>query len=117
ILTGVFLIVAGFVQLTAWKARHLDHCRGASCGDVARPDTRGAWTHGLRLGLHCGSCCSRLIAAFLAVGVMALRARAPATVVITAERVAPRPEPIARATGAMIVAAGLVAIARASLPL
>jgi hypothetical protein len=45
---------------------------------------------------------------------MDLRAMAVVTVAITAERVAPDGNRVARATGAIVVAAGLLLIARAA---
>src|SRR5437660_6281780 len=58
IAVGVVIVMAGFLQLTAWKARHLACCREApGRGCTLPPDTGTAWRHGLRLGLHCGQCC------------------------------------------------------------
>ncbi len=112
---GVVVLAAGASQLTAWKARALACCRelpGRSSRLRADADT--AWRHGLRLGLHCCSCCAGLTAILLVVGVMDLRAMAVVTAAITVERLAPAGERVARATGAVAVAAGLVLIARAA---
>jgi predicted metal-binding membrane protein len=68
----------------------------------------------MRLGLQCARCCGNLMAALLAVGVMDLRAMAAVTAAITAERLTPAGERIARATGAIAVAAGLLLTARAA---
>ncbi|MBI3676513.1 MAG: DUF2182 domain-containing protein [Proteobacteria bacterium] len=115
ITVGVVVLIAGAFQFTAWKARHLACCRGAPGSGYALPATAGAaWRHGLRLGLHCSSCCAGLMAILLVIGVMDLRAMAVVTAAITAERLAPAGEHIARATGAVVVAAGLVVIAKAT---
>jgi predicted metal-binding membrane protein len=111
---GVVILIAGALQLTAWKARQL-----ACCGEVpgrgALSATAGAaWRHGLHLGLHCGKACGNLMVILLVVGVMDLRAMALVTAAITAERLSPAGDRIARATGAIIVAAGLLLIARAA---
>jgi predicted metal-binding membrane protein len=112
--TGVVLLLAGGLQLTAWKARQLWRCREPlSCCGSSAPDAHGAWRHGLRLGLHCGVCCAGLIAVLLVTGVMDLRVMAAVTAAITAERLAPWPARISRATGMLLVAAGAFAIARA----
>jgi len=112
--TGVVLVLAGCVQWTAWKARHLGHCRDArACGGSPSPDVRSAWRHGLRLGRHCSLCCSGFIVALLVTGVMDLRAMVLSTAAITAERLVPRPERVARATGLLVVAGGALVIARA----
>jgi predicted metal-binding membrane protein len=113
---GVTVLIAGALQFTAWKARHLACCREAP-GHGRRtlpPDAGTAWRHGLRLGLHCGYCCAGLMAILLVVGVMDLRAMAAVAAAITVERLAPAGERIARAIGAvLVVGAGLFLIARA----
>jgi predicted metal-binding membrane protein len=68
----------------------------------------------VRLGVHCSSCCGNLIVTLLVIGVMDLRAMAIVTVAITAERLAPAGERVARAIGAVCAAAGVVLLARAA---
>jgi len=113
--TGAVLLLAGAAQLTAWKARRLWDCRDplACCGPAA-DGPRGAFRHGLRLGLHCCQCCAGLIAALLVAGVMDLRVMALVTAATTIERLAPWPLRVARATGWLLAAAGAVEIARAA---
>ncbi len=112
---GVVVLVAGALQFSAWKGRHLACCREApGRGRTLPADAATAWRHGLRLGLHCSRCCAGLMAALLVVGVMDLRAMAAVGTAITVERLAPAGERVARATGAVIVAAGLFLIARAA---
>ena len=109
---GVIVLLAGALQFTAWKARHLACCRETPGRGVTLPaDARTAVRHGLRLGLHC-SCCAGLTTILLVIGVMDLRAMAVVTAAITAERLAPGAR-AARVIGAVGVAAGLVLIARA----
>ena len=111
---GVVVLTAGLLQLTAWKARQLACCRETPRHDRTLPaDARTAWRHGLRLGLRCGRCCGGLMAIFLVLGIMDLRAMAVVTAAITAERLAPGGEAVARALGASVVGAGLFLIARA----
>jgi predicted metal-binding membrane protein len=141
IAVGVVVLIAGCLQLTAWKARHLACCREASASARAgvsasygetspkRPpaaeaapgrgrrlpaDAGTAWRHGLRHGLHCTHCCAGPMAILLVVGVMDLRAMAVAAAAITVERLAPAGEHVARAIGAVVVGAGLFLIARAA---
>ena len=115
IAVGVVVLIAGSLQLTAWKARHLACCREApGRGRTLRADPGTAWRHGLRLGLHCTHCCAGLMAILLVIGVMDLRAMAVVAAAITVERLAPAGERIARATGAVVVGAGLFLIARAA---
>jgi len=110
IAVGVVVLLAGFLQFTAWKARHLACCRDT------RTRGRTAWQHGLSLGLHCTKCNVGLMAIILVIGIMDLRAMAVVAVAITVERLAPAPagERVARATGAVAVGAGLFLIARAA---
>jgi predicted metal-binding membrane protein len=111
---GAVVLLAGLLQLTAWKARHLACCRLLPGHRSLPASARAAWRHGVRLGLHCGYCCAGLMVILLVVGIMDLRAMAFVTAGITVERLAPAGERIARATGAVIVVAGLVLIVRAA---
>jgi len=112
---GVVVLIAGALQLTAWKAQGLACCRGAPRrGQTLAADARSAWRHGLRLGLECGRCCAGLMAILLVIGVMDLRAMAVVAAAITLERLAPAGERVARAIGALVVGAGLFLIARAA---
>ena len=115
IAVGVVVLMAGSLQFTAWKARHLAGCReAAGRGDTLPADAGTAWRHGLRLGLQCSRCCVGLMAILLVVGVMDLRAMAVVTAAMTVERLAPAGERVARATGAVAIGAGLLLIARAA---
>ena len=111
---GVVVLIAGALQFSAWKAHHLACCRQVPAPDQAlAADAGTAWGHGLRLGIHCSCCCAGLTAVLFAVGVMDLRAMAVVTAAITLERLAPAGERAARAVGAVVMAAGLLLIARA----
>ncbi|MEP6941301.1 MAG: DUF2182 domain-containing protein [Betaproteobacteria bacterium] len=115
IAVGVVVLIAGALQFSAWKARHLACCREAPGSGRALPADAGtAWRHGLRLGLHCSYCCSGLMVILLVVGVMDLRAMAVVAAAITVERLAPAGERVARATGAVVIGAGLLLIAQAA---
>jgi predicted metal-binding membrane protein len=115
IAVGVVILMAGSFQLTAWKERHLACCREApGRGRMLRADAVTAWRHGLRLGLHCTNCSIGLMAILLVIGVMNLRAMAVVAAAITVERLAPTGEHVARATGIVVLGAGLVLIVRAA---
>jgi predicted metal-binding membrane protein len=121
IATGVVVLIAGVLQLSAGKARRLACCREAPGrgrtlmrGLTSLVDAGTAWRHGLRLGLHCSRCCGGLMAILLVIGVMDLRAMAVVTAAITVERLAPARERVARAIGGGVIAAGLFLIARAA---
>jgi predicted metal-binding membrane protein len=115
IATGLVVLIAGAVQFTEWKAHHLTCCREAPWrGRILTVNAGTAWRQGIHLGLHCGLCCANLTAVLLALGVMDLRAMAAATTAITAERLAPAGKRVARASGFILVGAGLILIARAA---
>jgi predicted metal-binding membrane protein len=113
--TGAVVVLAGCVQLTAWKARQLARCRN---GPPCAPSTRSsAWSHGFRLGSHCILCCSGLMAVLLVAGVMDLAAMVVVAAAISVERLAPQPTLVARTTGSLVVALGALALVRAVVPL
>jgi predicted metal-binding membrane protein len=112
---GAVVLLAGALQFTAWKAHHLACCRESTWrGRTLSADAGTAWRHGVRLGLHCSSCCAGLTAILLVIGVMDLRAMAFVTAAITVERLAPAGERVARAVGVVVTGAGLILIAQAS---
>lgn len=112
---GVVVVIAGGMQFSAWKARHLACCREAPARAHVLPARAGtAWRYGLRLGFHCIGCSAGLTAIFLVGGVMDLRAMAVVTAAVTAERVAPAGRNVARGIGAVAVGVGLWLVVRAA---
>jgi predicted metal-binding membrane protein len=110
---GVLLVIAGLLQFTAWKARHLACCRQEPGHGHVFPATAGAaWRHGLCRGLHCSYCCAGPTVVLLGLGAMDLRAMVIVMVAITTERLAPAAERVARAIGTVAIAAGLVLLVR-----
>jgi predicted metal-binding membrane protein len=111
---GAVVVLAGLLQLTAWKARQLACCREApGCGRTLPGDAVTAWRYGLRLGVQCSRCCAGLMAILLVIGVMDLRAMVVVTAAITVERLVPAGQRVARGTGAVFVGAGVLLVARA----
>ena len=113
------VLIAGALQFTAWKARQLACCREAPCsgkwfGSTLSANAGTAWRYGVRLGFHCSYCCAGLTAILLVIGVMDLRAMAVVTAAITAERLAPAGERVARAIGGVVIVAALFWIAQAA---
>jgi len=108
--TGVVVLVAGVLQFTAWKQQQLACCRAASPGTL-RSGAMSAWRYGLRLGLHCLRCCAGHTAALLVIGVMDLKSMAVVMAAITAERLAPAGQKVARLIGVLIIAIGAYQIA------
>jgi predicted metal-binding membrane protein len=115
IAVGMVVLIAGTLQFSTWKARHLACCREAPGCDRTLPAGAGtAWRHGLRLGLHCSHCCAGLMVILLVLGVMDLRAMAVVGAAITIERLAPAGERVARVIGVVVVGAGLLLLVRAA---
>ena len=115
IAVGVVVVIAGSLQFSAWKAHHLACCREPSRREPTLPaDAATAWRHGLRIGLHCICGCAGFTAVLLVIGIMDLRVMALVTAAITAERLAPNGERVARTIGIVVVAVGLFLIARAA---
>jgi predicted metal-binding membrane protein len=112
---GLVVLLAGALQLTRWKARHLACCRESpGRGRTLPADAGTAFRHGLRLGLHCACCCAGPTLVLLVIGVMDLGAMAVVAAAITVERLAPAGERVARATGAVAVGAAVFLVARAA---
>jgi predicted metal-binding membrane protein len=108
---GLVVLIAGSVQLTAWKSRHLACWRQTSSHGGAA--TAGAaLRHGVRLGLRCGMHGSGAMAILLVAGIMDLRAMAVVTAALTAERLAPAGERVARGTGLVAVGVGMFLLVR-----
>jgi predicted metal-binding membrane protein len=109
------VLMAGVLQSTAWKARHLAFCRESPVGSgTLQADAGAAWRHGLCLGVHCICSCAGVTSVVLALGVMDARVMAVAAAAVTAERLAPNGVRVARAIGVVGVASGLTVIARAA---
>lgn len=115
IMVGVTVLLAGALQHTGWKARHLAFCREAGgCCLTLPANTTAAWRHGLRLGVHCTHSCAGLTAVVLCFGVMDLRVMAVVAAAITAEHLARAGPLVARAFGTLGVATGVCLIAAAA---
>ena len=114
---GVVVLIAGSLQFTRWKLRHLECCRATAVRSRTLPDDAAqAWRYGMRLGLHCAQCCAGLIAILLVIGVMNPGAMAVIAAAITIERVLPAGERVARMMGAIIMTTGVLIIAVTLLP-
>ena len=110
---GAIVLIAGACQFTSWKAHHLACCR-ESPGRTLPADAGTAWRHGMRLGFHCSCSSAGLTVILLVMGVMDLRVMAVVTAAITAERLVPAGERVARAIGVIVVGAGMLLLARAA---
>ena len=115
IAVGVVVAMAGILQLSAWKTRHLACCcESPGRGRPLSAEAGMAWRHGLRLGVHCVYCSVPLMATLLSLGVMDLRVMAVVAAAITLERFARDGKRVARVIGVVAVGEGLFLIARAA---
>ncbi|HEY6451674.1 MAG TPA: DUF2182 domain-containing protein [Steroidobacteraceae bacterium] len=111
---GAVVVIAGVLQFTPWKSYHLACCRQSPAHPGRSPANAGAaWRLGVRLGLHCSHCCAGPTAILLVIGCMDLRAMGIVMAGITAERLAPAGQRVARAIGAIAAGTGLLLIALA----
>ena len=76
------------------------------CG--AARNVMTAWRDGWRLGVDCGLSCAAPMAVLFVAGLMDARMMVVITAAITAERVAPAGQVIARVTGAFALIAGFI---------
>jgi predicted metal-binding membrane protein len=101
IAVAVVVLIAGALQLTAWKTRH--------CPAAARPPgvpVRWPPTPARPVDTACASASTAAtavpMAILLVIGVMDFRAMAVVAAAITVERLAPAGERVARVTGAVV---------------
>lgn len=111
---GAVVLCVGALQRSRWKAKRLLRCLQACVTARAVPrNVMTAWRDGCRLGVDCGLSCAAPMAVLFVAGLMDARMMVVITAAITAERVAPAGMRIARLTGALALAAGLVMCAQA----
>lgn len=113
VLSGVVLVATGLYQLSPLKHACLRHCRGPVqfLTQHWRPGRRGAFVMGLEHGAWCVGCCWMLMALLFVGGIMNLVWIALLTLLVLAEKVAPRGAAVSRATGILLVAWGVVTFA------
>lgn len=111
-LGGVLLVAAGIFQLTPLKRACLVHCRSPMSFLMTewRPGGRGAFIMGLKHGVYCVGCCWMLMALLFVAGVMNLLWVAAIALFVLAEKIAPGGEILARVTGVVLIAAGILLV-------
>lgn len=113
--TGLLLLFVGALQLTSWKARHLERHQAmvVAAGTAPARSAAAAWREGMKLGACCLRSCAGPTAVMLALGPMDLRVMAVVGLAVTAERLPRQGVLVARATGAAAVIAGFIALGAA----
>jgi predicted metal-binding membrane protein len=115
-LAAGLVMSAGAIEGSTWKRHYLRCCRVVS--RHAQTSTAGipaAALDGLHFGWHCTCCCAAPTAVMLVAGSSDLYVVAAATLAITAERLAPCGERVARAFAILAWGAGAALLARALL--
>ena len=117
-LAGGALVAAGLYQLTPLKTACLHHCRSPLHFLLgSRAGIRGAVRTGFVHGGYCVGCCTGLMVALFALGIMSLFWMAVVAAAIVVEKVLPGGEAFARVLAVVLIACGIwVATAPRSVP-
>lgn len=116
-LSAALLLIAGVFQFSPLKRACLRACRsplGFLMSDW-REGLTGAWRMGIRHGLYCLGCCWALMLLLFVGGAMNLPWIAALAGLVAIEKLAPRGEVVARVLGGILIGAGVVRMAWASL--
>ena len=117
VLSAALLLIAGVFQFSPLKRTCLRACRspiGFLMSDW-RDGLSGAWRMGMRHGLYCLGCCWALMLLLFVGGAMNLPWIAALACLVAIEKLAPRGELVAQILGGVLIAAGVVRLAWASL--
>ncbi len=118
-LGGTLLVAVGIYQWTPLKHACLARCRSPLLFLTThwRDGAPGAFVVGSRYGFYCTGCCWLLMAILFVVGVMNIAWIAVVATLVLAEKVVPKGELIARASGiALIVWGGYLLATAAHMP-
>ena len=116
-LGGAILVLAGLYQFTPLKNVCLTHCRSPLHVVMHgwRDGRGGAVRMGATHGLFCLGCCWGIMAVLFVVGLMNLGWMATLSLVIVAEKLAPRGVALGRVVGGLFVALGVLMALRPGL--
>jgi len=109
-LCGALFLAAGLYQFSPLKRACLAQCRSPARFLVERhrEGLDGALAMGIEHGMHCIGCCAALMALLFAFGVMNLLWVAALSAYVLAEKVLARGRGFARASGAAMLAVGVL---------
>src|SRR4029079_1494885 len=112
-LSAAVLIAAGAYQLSPLKGVCLRQCRTPAqfISRHWRPGSSGAARLGLLHGAYCVGCCWMLMALLFVAGIMNFAWITAFAAMVAVEKLLPRGEWIARATGVVLIAWGVARIA------
>jgi len=114
LMSGALVLVAGAYQLTPAKRSCLTACRApaAFLARYYRPGNGAAFSLGLRHGAYCVGCCWALMLLLFVAGVMNLAAIAAIAVFVLLEKVMPLGAQGGRLSGVLLIACGVLLLAR-----
>jgi predicted metal-binding membrane protein len=106
--SGTSLIILGAFQLTGSKMKHVLRCRSPFGCACSCPQNETSFRLGCKQGMACCACCYPLMIIQVILGMMNLFVMAVITMIITAEKLLPRPEVTARFAGMTSIAVGII---------
>jgi predicted metal-binding membrane protein len=106
-LLGATLLAAGAIQFTRWKMTHLLRCRSRFGCAVSCADHESSFRLGCKQGAACCLCCASPTAILTALGMMNPFVVIGVTIVVTAEKLMPRPDLVTRLVGVAAILTGV----------
>jgi len=107
LLLGTWLIVAGMIQFTNWKMKHLLRCRSFGCS-ISLLQHEKSFQVGCKQGSESCACCAAPMTIQLALGIMNPLIMIIVAIFIAAEKLLPRPEITVRLVGTVAIFAGII---------
>ena len=109
VLSGASLIAAGAFQFTSWKTTGLLRCRSPfGCASVC-PERETNFRLGCKQGMACFLCCAAPSMILVVLGMMNPFVIIGVAIIISAEKVLPRPAIVVRLVGIVAIIAGVMA--------
>jgi len=110
LLSGILLIIMGIIQFTHWKMFNLLRCR-SPLGCTSSPcQYEKSFLLGCKQGVACCICCTIPMAVQLVLGIMNPLVMLIVALVITVEKLLPRPDITVRFVGFGIIILGVISI-------
>lgn len=110
---ALVILVAGVYQLSPWKQAYLLHCTSLAGSDLRNAGAVRSAKLGLRYGAYCLGCCWALMLLLFVAGLMNLFLVAAIALWLTAEKLSPFGNHLARVAGAALTAWGATLLALA----
>src|SRR6266568_8936154 len=109
VLSGASLIAAGAFQFTSWKTTGLLRCRSPFGRASVCPERETNFRLGCKQGMACCLCCAAPTMILVVLGMMNPFIIIGVAIIISAEKVLPRPAIVVRLVGIVAIMAGVMA--------